>query len=532
MRFLHFPLMTSAFALVLCVPAPASDVFVDAVNGSDSNGGTSSADSWRTLTHAVDQLGALSAPYTVHLAGGTYDTAHGESFPILLPDQTTILATPGVEPVLDGDGATAIFDLRVEGLISHHGVQLEGLFLRDAEVGLNLRPGPDWSATAVIRDTTFEGLTEWAIDAHAWAEFLDSVQVNLTLESVTVRNCSGGLRAYAFAEEWMHLAQAFYDIVCTDSAFIDNGYAWETSASFHGGINGGTSQLDDCHFEGNQNYALYSETWLKLDRCLLIDNGTAMRLFEASGYASECTIGGNSTGVDTGFTEYTTYELLDCIVYGNGDDLVGDDLDVRYCNIGDGDFTGTNGNLSADPLFWAPEFDDYHLRVGSPSIDSGDPTGPLDGDGSIGDQGAFVFTADYAPAPRSYCEAGINSTGRGATISSSGSVSQFAGEFTLQATGCPSNRPALFYFGGARVAAPFGAGTRCVGAGSTGLFRLGPPLMTDAGGGASRLLDFTVFPAGTINPGDSRHFQLWYRDPVGPAPGFNLSDGLTAWFLP
>jgi hypothetical protein len=59
------------------------------------------------------------------------------------------------------------------------------------------------------------------------------------------------------------------------------------------------------------------------------------------------------------------------------------------------DKTGTNGNISADPLFINPTGGDYHLRQGSPSIDAGDNLTPnlpdkdvdenpriLDGDGN------------------------------------------------------------------------------------------------------------------------------------------------------
>lgn len=40
------------------------------------------------------------------------------------------------------------------------------------------------------------------------------------------------------------------------------------------------------------------------------------------------------------------------------------------------DQTGSNGNISADPLFVDPANDDYHLQAGSPSIDAGDNANP------------------------------------------------------------------------------------------------------------------------------------------------------------
>jgi hypothetical protein len=53
------------------------------------------------------------------------------------------------------------------------------------------------------------------------------------------------------------------------------------------------------------------------------------------------------------------------------------------------DMTGTNGNISADPLFANPTQGDYHLQQGSPSIDTGDnqtpnlPDKDVDGDPRI-----------------------------------------------------------------------------------------------------------------------------------------------------
>jgi hypothetical protein len=54
-----------------------------------------------------------------------------------------------------------------------------------------------------------------------------------------------------------------------------------------------------------------------------------------------------------------------------------------------GDLTGTNGNISADPLFVDPTSSDYHLGASSPSIDAGDNAAPnlpatdIDGDQRI-----------------------------------------------------------------------------------------------------------------------------------------------------
>jgi hypothetical protein len=49
------------------------------------------------------------------------------------------------------------------------------------------------------------------------------------------------------------------------------------------------------------------------------------------------------------------------------------------------------GNLDGDPLFVDADGGDWHLQLGSPAIDAGDPALPLDPDGTVADVGPFFF---------------------------------------------------------------------------------------------------------------------------------------------
>jgi hypothetical protein len=86
------------------------------------------------------------------------------------------------------------------------------------------------------------------------------------------------------------------------------------------------------------------------------------------------------------------------------DGITGSSLSVEYSNVFNSgteyntsvftDPTGSDGNISSDPMFvsWTDDDDysddDLHLASGSPSVDAGVPA-YLDADGSPADQGAY-----------------------------------------------------------------------------------------------------------------------------------------------
>ena len=63
-------------------------------------------------------------------------------------------------------------------------------------------------------------------------------------------------------------------------------------------------------------------------------------------------------------------------------------LDTVNCN---GDSCDVYYNIFLDPMFVDTSNTDLHLLAGSPCIDAGDPTSPLDPDGTIADLGCYFF---------------------------------------------------------------------------------------------------------------------------------------------
>jgi subtilisin-like proprotein convertase family protein len=137
----------------------------------------------------------------------------------------------------------------------------------------------------------------------------------------------------------------------------------------------------------------------------------------------------------------------------------------------------------------------------------------------------------------SYCRTTPNSAGPGARIAAAGSGSIASNDFELEVTGSVPSEFGLFFYGPEESSAPLGDGLLCVSPGTSGLFRLNPPLRADPSGAALRLVDFTSPPAssgaGAIAPGETWRFQWWYRDPALPGgTGSNTSDALSVTFCP
>ena len=136
-------------------------------------------------------------------------------------------------------------------------------------------------------------------------------------------------------------------------------------------------------------------------------------------------------------------------------------------------------------------------------------------------------------AAGNYCTSSPNSTGSGAVISSTGSVSISAGMFTLRVNGAPPNSFGVFFYGGGQVNTPFGNGVRCAGAVGRGVHRLNGVAPVNSRGAASSRLNFNQRPLsqgkGQVTGGSTWYFQYYYRD-VQDGGYINLSDGLAVTF--
>lgn len=122
-----------------------------------------------------------------------------------------------------------------------------------------------------------------------------------------------------------------------------------------------------------------------------------------------------------------------------------------------------------------------------------------------------------------------SSTG-GASLRAAGSSSVTDADFQLLGEGLVPNKPGLFFQGNNAVNEPFGNqfgdGLRCAGG---GVVRL-EVQFADSTGSCSTSVD--LISKGGVSASDTKHYQLWYRDPAGSpcGSGFNLTNGVLTNF--
>jgi hypothetical protein len=135
---------------------------------------------------------------------------------------------------------------------------------------------------------------------------------------------------------------------------------------------------------------------------------------------------------------------------------------------------------------------------------------------------------------QSTCSTSPNSVGPGAVMGYEGSLSYGSNALVLRADGAPPGQFGVFFYGQTPTRLPLGDGLRCI---ASPVVRL-PVLTTGPGGSAVQPLDLDdpPQPAGQLSPGETWHFQFWYRDPPGPGGnggiGHNLSDALQLALCP
>lgn len=120
------------------------------------------------------------------------------------------------------------------------------------------------------------------------------------------------------------------------------------------------------------------------------------------------------------------------------------------------------------------------------------------------------------------CNSNPNSTGTMAWLSGMGSEVVADNLLTLDVEHLPPFQIGIAIFSSSVSQTPFGAGTLCLG---SPVHRINQGHNSGAGGVVGFGVDLTALPGVTIQPGETWHFQFWYRD--SGQVNFSNSTGIT-----
>ncbi len=253
---------------------------------------------------------------------------------------------------------------------------LDGFSVRNGRVGVLVSSGPVIIANCIITGNEYHGI--YAVTGH-----------------ITVVDCaiSGNATHGIFATGGMVEAS---DCVITgnigDGIKLNYATVNVSDCSISGNSNGirieinGRSSVANCKINENRLDGIYTAGRnVRISDCVV--SGANRGIYVALGPAivTNCTITANTLeGLYAYYGETTT---TNCVVSLNGtgvrvyrispyypmnlshNDVFGN-TSANYTGLADP--TGTNGNISVDPLFVDRENRDYHLNLGSPCTDAGD----------------------------------------------------------------------------------------------------------------------------------------------------------------
>jgi len=170
--------------------------------------------------------------------------------------------------------------------------------------------------------------------------------------------CNGGTSC-VLAAVTIHAGADYNALKSTSSMLAVRECIATGSKSGYGAATSGLLHVFNCVSEGNAVNGLWDTgASVVIDNCTFADNGT----------------------YGVGHWSMITLTIRNTILWNNGDEIAGYTAwySVAHCDIEDGDFAGTNGNISADPLFVTGPLHDYYLSqlaagqgADSPCVDAG-----------------------------------------------------------------------------------------------------------------------------------------------------------------
>jgi uncharacterized repeat protein (TIGR01451 family) len=400
--------LTQAHYIAVMSPSNQPNYYVDALYGSDVSGNGSLNNPWQTISHAFVQVDEQDV--TIFVATGLYDSALGESFPIVMEPSVRLIGADRAATVINGPGtgnviyfsnavaypaSTLIQGFKITGGTA--GVRIDGASTSgqvptidgnwitgnlDGVRAYTFNISRYVYATIsnnLISDNTRYGIFSEASSGNQSGHSWSSPSI---IGNKISSNGSDGIYCHAYG--WSGLERGDCSPQIIGNEIVENGNNGIRASSGYAGIT--DLVLRENLIGNNQGWGIRriegpTEYWTII-RPKLYNNmiyGNLLGGFNINNKDQAVLV--NNTIVDNGpfgirrdnVSQTNGYvHIISTIVWGHADNLNNILVDwVSYSNLGDGEYSGVNNNMSVDPLFVDPAQQDYHLQPSSPLIDQG-----------------------------------------------------------------------------------------------------------------------------------------------------------------
>lgn len=351
--------LTVAIALATCLSAQAA-FYVDGASGANLAGhGSTSSQPWRTISFALQQIGAPVGPVTLFVQGDfSYAPGtNGETFPLLPPPRVTIegIAGPtGQQPCLKPPpGAGGIM---LDPTASYTGGPplLRNVTIQGGEYGLTFGPGAGSSHIILVENCHFDQNA-----LHCIRVTNGSGYAQITMDSTTCSNTSVGIAPIpatppSIAHLSIDLAGCSFDnmLVAVDAIASNSIQLKLHECSFQNCGTGIQSHADDCSilmhqctFTDCNSGASLDSQWvgmpiyaLDISRSTFIRCSQGIRirtLGNVDAYMSHSTFSQCATGIeDIGPYQAHDLHLEDCTFLDNATGLhIWFDKQAQICSL-------------------------------------------------------------------------------------------------------------------------------------------------------------------------------------------------------
>jgi len=353
-----------------------SDLYVSP-DGDDSNDGLSWDEPLKTIAFAMSIIQADSLnPHTIHLSSGIFNQiTNGEKFPVSCISYVSMKGSGENETILDANNEDTVVYL-----INSYGAAIEGITITNGYSYFKGGGISCHSSNPNLENVTISGNSTNYDGAGICCIHSTPNLINVTISNnftTGILSVGGGIYCY-------YSFPSLENVTISGNTTNDDGGGIYCRNSFPI-LQKVTITGNNAEYDGGGIYCAFSSSPTIVNSIISDNTGNyGIYVYSGNPIITYSNFFNNEVG--------NFYGVNDSIGVNVTTNANGDSCDIYY-------------NIQENPLFVNPLNGDYHLSWAnfpkpdstmSPCIDAGDPTSPLDPDGTIADMGAYYFNQNVS----------------------------------------------------------------------------------------------------------------------------------------